>query len=108
MIADENKISVVSSLVKKTDYDVKVPDIKSKYFNAVNWNKLITLDAKIKQKKLVVLRAIARFISNADLNKNSNISNKSCVKSRKRHSNKITNIWFKLFSWKKSFRWWHS
>ena len=36
LIADENKISVVSSLVKKTDYDVKVPDIKSKYFNAVN------------------------------------------------------------------------
>ena len=96
MTAVENKISDVSSLVKKTDYDVKVSDIKSKYFTTVNYNKSITLDAKIKQKESVVLCAIAGFMNNADLDKNSNISNKSWIKSRGRHSNKITNIWFKL------------
>ena len=100
MTAVENKISDVSSLVKKTDYDVKVSDIESKYFTTVNYNKtiikLIKLDAKIKQKELVVLCAIAGFMNNADLDKNSNISNKSWIKSRARHSNKITNIWFKL------------
>ena len=96
MTAVENKISDVSSLVKKTDYDVKVSDIKSKYFTTVNYNKSITLDAKIKQKESVVLCAIAGFMNNADLDKNSNISNKSWIKSRARHSNKITNIWFKL------------
>ena len=96
MTAVENKISDVSSLVKKTDYDVKVSDIESKCFTTVNYNKSITLDAKIKQKELVILCAIAGFMSNADLDKNSNISNKIWIKSRARHSNKITNIWFTL------------
>ena len=40
---------------KKTDYDAKILDIESKYFTTADHNKFIsqTLDAKIKQKRLI-------------------------------------------------------
>ena len=59
----------VSNLVKKTDYDVRISDIESKYFTAVDSNKFTsqTLDAKIKQKELMDKSAIAGFINNTDL-----------------------------------------
>ena len=35
----ENKILIVSDLVKKTDYNAKMSDIKKKLFNTFNYNK---------------------------------------------------------------------
>ena len=67
----ENKISDVSNLFQKTDYDAEVLDVKSKYFTAANYNKFANekLDLKIKQKGLVDKSDIARFINNFDFNK---------------------------------------
>ena len=39
MTAVENKIPDVSNLVKKTDNDAKISDIKSKYFAMAYYNK---------------------------------------------------------------------
>ena len=53
----------------------------------------------IKIKNLVGKSAIARFINNADLHKKSrHMSNKSWIKSKTKQNNKITSIWFMLFS----------
>ena len=51
----ENKILIVSDLVKKTDYNAKMSDIKKKLFNTFDYNKFSTetLDAKTKEKELV-------------------------------------------------------
>ena len=38
-VGENEKISDVSGLVKKTDYDVKTKDIEGKYFAAVGSNK---------------------------------------------------------------------
>ena len=35
----ENKISNASGLVKKTDYDAKISEIKGKYFTTSDYNK---------------------------------------------------------------------
>ena len=50
-----NKKPVVSELVKKTDYNAKMPGIKRKYITSSTYNKLIKEipDARIKQKELV-------------------------------------------------------
>ena len=71
MTAVENKIPDVSNLVKKTDNDAKISDIKSKCFATADYNKFTSqiLDAKIKQKELADKSAIAGFINNADLDK---------------------------------------
>ena len=79
----ENKIPDVSSSVKKTNYDLKILDIESKYFTTADYNKFTsqTLDAKIKQKKVIDKSNIADFINNADLHKKkSNISDKTELK----------------------------
>ena len=70
LTAVKNKILDVSNLVKEKDYDGKIWDIKSKNFTMVDYNKTDsqTLDAKIKQKKLVDKSAIAGFINNPDFN----------------------------------------
>ena len=51
----KNKIQVVSDLVKKKDYTAKVSEIEEKYISTYDYNKFAkeTLDARIKQKKLV-------------------------------------------------------
>ena len=88
----ENKIPDTSNFLKKTDNDAEILDIKSKYFTRADYKKLTNekLGLKIKQKGLVDKSDIARFISNADLDKkSSNISNKS---SRTRQHNKIISI----------------
>ena len=71
MTAVENKISDVSNLVKKTDYDANISDIESKYFATADYDKFTSqmLDAKIKQKKLVDKSAIAGFIKSSDLDR---------------------------------------
>ena len=97
MTAVVNKVPDVSNLVIKTDYNVKILDINSKYFTTADYNKFLsqTIDVKLKQKGLVDKSAIAGFINNADLDKkSSNISNNKIA----RQNNKITSISFKLFS----------
>ena len=92
-----NKVPDVSNLVIKTDYNIKILDINSKYFTTADYNKFLsqTIDVKLKQKGLVDKSAIAGFINNADLDKkSSNISNNKIA----RQNNKITSISFKLFS----------
>ena len=63
----EDKIPDVSGLVKKTDYDAKMKDIKTsdhkKFTNE-------TLDAKIKQKELGNKSEICNLIKKYDLNTN--------------------------------------
>ena len=51
----KKKISNVSDLVKKTDYDTKISEIEEKYFISADYIKFTSdiLDAKIKQKELV-------------------------------------------------------
>ena len=68
----QNKIPDVSNLVKKADYDGKILDVEPKYFTTTDYDrfKSQTLDAKIKQKRLVDKSAITGFIINADLDKN--------------------------------------
>ena len=55
MTAVENKITDVSNLVKKTDYDAEILYIKSKYFTSADYNKFTSekLDLKTKQKQLI-------------------------------------------------------
>ena len=71
LTAVTNKISDVSNLVKKADYDTKILDFERKYVTASDNNKFTsqTLDAKIKQKRLVDKSAVAGFINNTDLDK---------------------------------------
>ena len=64
--AVKNKIPNASDLVKKTDYDAKILDIESKYYNKFT-NEIII--AKIKGKELVDKYDISRFIDNSDLGK---------------------------------------
>ena len=47
---DDNKMPHIFGLVKKTDYDAKIPEIEGKYFTTF-YNKFMSeiLDAKIKQ-----------------------------------------------------------
>ena len=49
----ENKISSVSGLAKKTNYDVIIKHTQGKYFTTSDYNKYTSgrLDVKIKQKK---------------------------------------------------------
>ena len=51
----DSKIPGVSGLVRKTDYNTKIPDIKAKYFTISDYNKFTEeiLDAKMKEKGLV-------------------------------------------------------
>ena len=72
LTAVKNKIPDVSNLVKKTDYNAKILDIKYRYFTTADYNKFTTnqtLDAKIKPKELFDKSAIAGFTNNAELNK---------------------------------------
>ena len=48
----DNKTPGLGGLVKKTDYDAKISDIKGKYVTTSDYNKFRSdiLDAKIKQK----------------------------------------------------------
>ena len=53
--AVENKIANASNLVKKTDYDAKIPEIAKKYFTTSDCNKFTSdiFNAKIKEKGLI-------------------------------------------------------
>ena len=65
-------------LVKKTDYDAKISEIKAKlsdiegkYFTSSDYNKFASdiIDANIKQKELVKKSDISDFVKNFDLSK---------------------------------------
>ena len=66
----DKKITFVSSLVKKTDYDAKILEIEVKYFTTSDYNKFTSdiLDAKVKQKELVNKSNISNLVKNPDLN----------------------------------------
>ena len=77
LTAVENKMSNVTNLIKKTDYDAKISDTTADYNNCTSQ----PLDVKIKQKELVDKSVISGFINNSDLDKkSSNISYKSRIK----------------------------
>ena len=65
----DSKIHNLSGLVKKTDYDNKILEIKRKYFTTSAYNKFKSdiLDAKIKQKELVNKSDISNLIKNSGL-----------------------------------------
>ena len=73
MTAVENNIPDVINLVKekKTDYDAKVSDIRSKYISTTDYNKFAKniVDNSIKSKNLFDKSAIAGFINSANLEK---------------------------------------
>ena len=72
LTAVKNEVPDVSNLVKKTDYDSKILDIKSKYFITVHCNEFdgkIAPNTKVKQKGLVDKSAIAGLINNAELDR---------------------------------------
>ena len=66
----DNKIPDVSSLVKKTNYDAKISNIKGKCFTTSDYNKFTSdvPDAKIKQKEWVNKSDISNLVKNSDLN----------------------------------------
>ena len=85
----EIKLLNVSSLVKKLDFDAKIPDIEGKYFTTSDYNKLTggILDSKIKQKDLVNKSDISNLVEDSDWNTNFRTSawkKKKRVKSRTR------------------------
>ena len=65
----DSKIHNLSGLVKKTDYDTKILEIRRKYFTTSSYNKFKSdiLDAKIKQKELVNKPDISNLIKNSGL-----------------------------------------
>ena len=67
----ENKRPNVSDVVKKTNYDTKIPDIESKYLTVLDNYKFTgeILNAKIKVKWLVNKSDISGVIENSDLDK---------------------------------------
>ena len=103
------EIPKVSDLVKQTHYEVKISNIKSKYFITSSYNKFKDniLDAKVKNKKLVHESDISGFIKNFYLDKK---IQKSAAKAElKTEQNEIVklHIWLKSFyCLKLLFQWW--
>ena len=71
LTAVKNKIPLVSSLVKKKDYDTKLSDIERRYFTTSEYKKFThdMRDEKIKENRLVNETAIAGFLNSVDLNR---------------------------------------
>ena len=71
LTAVEIKILDVTDLVKKTDYDAKISDIKSRFINVADYNEFTTdiVGNKVKSEGLVGKYAITEFIKNANLDK---------------------------------------
>ena len=67
---DENKISNVSDLVKKTGYDAYISDIEKKCFTTSDYNKFAKeiLDAKMAKKALVDKSDFSNLVKSSDLN----------------------------------------
>ena len=79
----ENKIPVISALVKRTDYDDKISEIGGKYITASDYNKFASdiLDANIKQKELVNKSGISNIVKIFDSNtKLASLSTKAKLK----------------------------
>ena len=66
----ENKIPIVSDLIKKTEYDATISDIKTKYFTTSDYNKFTSkiLNTKIKEKGLVNKSTLSFLVKNSGLN----------------------------------------
>ena len=89
----ENKMPVVSGLVKKTNYDSKIWDIDKKYLTTSDYNKFTKeiLDGQCD---------ISSLVKNSDFNtKLSTLANKSWFESRVRKNSETLSIWFKLYFW---------
>ena len=69
MTAVESKIPNVSNLVKKTDYDLKISDIESKYITTADKFTKDIVANRIKSEELVNKSVLARFINSVDLDK---------------------------------------
>ena len=69
LTAVKNKVTDVSSLVKKTDHNAKIPDIESKYITTAHYNKFIKniVDNSIKSKEVVNKYDIINFIINTEI-----------------------------------------
>ena len=54
----------------KTDYDVKISDIKKKHFTSCDYNQFTSniLNAKVKEKELIDKSDISNFVKSLDLN----------------------------------------
>ena len=65
----EDKISNVSGLVKKTDYDTKITDSEGKCFTTSDYKRfpINILNGKIKQKELVTKSDISNLAKNFEL-----------------------------------------
>ena len=68
----ENKIPNISDLIKKEDQHAEISDIEEKYFTTSDYNKFTSeiLDAKIKQKELVIKSDISNLVKDSDLTQN--------------------------------------
>ena len=66
----QNKIPVVSDLVKKTHYNAKMSEIEGRYITTSDYNKFTkeALDAMTKQKELVNKSNISNPVKNFNLN----------------------------------------
>ena len=77
----------LSGLVKQTDCEAKILEIKEKYFITSDCNKFTSdiLDVKIKQKELVNKSIISNLVKNSDLNTRlATLAKKSRIESRAR------------------------
>ena len=65
----ENKIPIVSDVIKKTNCDAKISHIRTKYFTTSDYDRFAEeiLHIKIKEKGLVDISDISGFIGNSDL-----------------------------------------
>ena len=68
----ENKIPNISDLIKKEDQHAEISDIEGKYVTTSDYNKFTSeiLDAKIKQKELVIKSDISNLVKDSDLTQN--------------------------------------
>ena len=66
----ENKIPYANGLVKKTDSNSKISDIEKKFFITSDYDKFMskTLDAKIREKRLLNKFNISNLAKNPELN----------------------------------------
>ena len=66
----DNKLSDLSGLVRKTDYETKTSEIEGKYFTISDYNKFTSVmpGVKIKRKKFVNKSNISNLVKNSDLN----------------------------------------
>ena len=83
--------NIIDLVKKKTDYDTKISDIETKYFNTSDYNKFMSeiLDTKMKEKRLVNKSNISNPLKDFDLNTKLTTSAKKGLKAKKGHIVKL-------------------